>query len=526
LPYNSPNGAYDEVGASWVDQSYNQGKKFDRGAQNGFWDGTTNGYGNNDNGSDRWIDGQNSWYDSAHGATRREAWNDDSQQQDNWYEGAGKRGPGSLHGNSGPETWNDSHRPNFWQGNSGPETWNDGYRHNDGRRPDSWHGNSGPQGPNFWHENSGPETWTDGNRQNAGGRPDSWNRNTGPHGPNFWHDNSGPETWNDGDRQRPWRGNPGRESWGNSHSPNPGFGAPPPNSMFDNNGHYGRENHGHRGSGQFGAPPPNSMFDNNGYNGRENYGQQGNGQFGAPPQNSMFDSNGYNRRENNDQQDYGQRDLDGGSLQTLSSGSPFTDLLNKEIHVTLCNDGRPVEAEMTLWDGPNNAPQKVKTYCSDGSRNRFKGTFSGSGTLSIENTGSTAYPAKANVNASLRGSTSHVSRRYQRASLPLQGPQGMKTRDGALEIQGGGTLKTWPIVGPVQSATVELMSEGGPLDAVVELWQGAANVTQVAEIHSQDGYLRPYSMEVDLTGSDYGTSTIAIRNKGPLEYPIIARVSF
>jgi len=249
------------------------------------------------------------------------------------------------------------------------------------------------------------------------------------------------------------------------------------------------------------------------------------------------------RRVGNHAQGYGQRRLDGGTLQTFSSSSPYSYGLDKDTHVTLSNNGRPINAEMMLWDGPDNAPQQVRTYCMDGSLNRFKATFSGKGTMSIRNTGSSGFPATATVNTSPAGTTSNLSRQHLRSSLPMQeqtssstpqektslssqGYQDGRSRVGSIEIQGCGALKTWPIVGGVRSATVELESEGRPISAIVELWQGPTNVQQVAQLFSQDGYDRPYSMEVDLMGSYYGSSTIAIRNVGPIEYPIIARVSY
>eukprot|EP00957_Ditylum_brightwellii_P002755 211541-Ditylum_brightwellii.AAC.1 len=175
--------------------------------------------------------------------------------------------------------------------------------------------------------------------------------------------------------------------------------------------------------------------------------------------------------------------------------------------------------------------------------------------MSIRNTGGVTFPATASVYATPRGSTNmNVGRQHQQATKPLekqqQSPssfsqeeeeqqkppqtaismrgyfQNTNKREGALEIQGCGALKTWSIIGNVQSATVEIESEGRPVKAIVELWQGPNNVQQVAQIFSQDGYNRPYSMEVDVGDSAYGSSTIAIRNVGPMEYPFFARVLY
>eukprot|EP00565_Helicotheca_tamesis_P003980 CAMPEP_0185729544 /NCGR_PEP_ID=MMETSP1171-20130828/6311_1 /TAXON_ID=374046 /ORGANISM="Helicotheca tamensis, Strain CCMP826" /LENGTH=442 /DNA_ID=CAMNT_0028398415 /DNA_START=56 /DNA_END=1384 /DNA_ORIENTATION=- len=239
---------------------------------------------------------------------------------------------------------------------------------------------------------------------------------------------------------------------------------------------------------------------------------------------SSWSSSGWPDRRGSNDNMYGQRHVHGGTLQTFSSNTPYDYHPDKNTHVTMTNNGRPIFAEMTLWDGPYNTPQRVRSYSMDGNRNRFKGTFSGKGTLSVRNTGPSQYPAVASVSSSLSSGTSGYPKPATQGH-PKPAMQSTKKRDGAVEIQGGGTLKTWPIVGSMGRATVELESEGRPVYAIVELWQGPNNVQQVAEIHSQDGYDRPYSMEIDLD-SYYGSSTVAIRNIGPIEYPITARVSY
>jgi hypothetical protein len=87
----------------------------------------------------------------------------------------------------------------------------------------------------------------------------------------------------------------------------------------------------------------------------------------------------------------------------------------------------------------------------------------------------------------------------------------------------GGALKTFPFHDPsVASVQVSLETEGLPLMAVIELWQGPGNVKQLAEIYSDDGMSKPFRTIVDLTPG-YG-STVAVRNVGPLEYPLTAKV--
>mmetsp|Transcript_12248 Transcript_12248/g.14033 ORF Transcript_12248/g.14033 Transcript_12248/m.14033 type:complete len:395 (-) Transcript_12248:205-1389(-) len=230
--------------------------------------------------------------------------------------------------------------------------------------------------------------------------------------------------------------------------------------------------------------------------------------------------------------------IDGnGALQTFRAEDPYE--YRDDKHVTMETDGRPLEAEVALWDGPNNAPQIVNTYSMDGRKNRFKGSFSGSGTMTVRNTGPGAFPAYASVVSSdpregggfsnNPGQSRHQDMGSTRGMGSTQGYQGMGTsREGSVTVQGG-SLKTWSIDDVVSTATIELESNGMPVNALVELWQGPDCVQQVAEIYSQDGYKRPYSMEVDLMDyerSYFGSTTIAIRNVGPMAFPFEARIMY
>ena len=58
-------------------------------------------------------------------------------------------------------------------------------------------------------------------------------------------------------------------------------------------------------------------------------------------------------------------------------------------------------------------------------------------------------------------------------------------------------------------------------------YKGPGEVMQIAEIESQDGFSRPFKMKVDCSdGRFYGSTTVAVRNVGQLEFPIIAKVSY
>lgn len=172
------------------------------------------------------------------------------------------------------------------------------------------------------------------------------------------------------------------------------------------------------------------------------------------------------------------------------------------------DEGRPIYAEIDLWDGPNNTGQRVRLYSMDGIVNQFEGTLCGGGTVSVLNTGPLEYPLVASVNSSTPDEDAF-------------------NREGSVIIQGRESIRTWTLDEDVEEVIVELESDGSPFLAAVELWNGPGDARQVVEVESQDGYMRPFKMVVDTRESQfYGSSTIHIRNIGPLEFPVVARVLY
>lgn len=289
-----------------------------------------------------------------------------------------------------------------------------------------------------------------------------------------------------------------------------GFGQPP--NQQHGGSYYAPRRPGFDGRSMYGSPygaGRSSMQDYN-YGRDPRFNRQHHGRYGRYGYQNFMDGQ--------------ERLLDGYSLNTYKPLDPYE--YREDKHVTMQTDGRPMEAEVALWEGPHNAPQVVQHYSMDGRKNRFKGTFTGAGTMTVRNTGGEAFPAYANVISSEPGSIQAT------ANTPAKTPSGQTpkntAREGAVTVQGG-SLKTWSIDEPIDTATIELESNGMPVNALVELWQGPECIQQVAEIYSQDGYKRPYSMEVDLMDYErlyFGSTTIAIRNLGPMEFPIKARVMY
>jgi hypothetical protein len=89
-------------------------------------------------------------------------------------------------------------------------------------------------------------------------------------------------------------------------------------------------------------------------------------------------------------------------------------------------------------------------------------------------------------------------------------------------VQGGGSLKTWSYKSPfVEQVQVKISSEGRPVDSDIELWQGPENTPCKMRLYVENGAIRPFHVLIE---TPRGPNTIAIRNIGQSEFPILASV--
>lgn len=195
--------------------------------------------------------------------------------------------------------------------------------------------------------------------------------------------------------------------------------------------------------------------------------------------------------------------VQGGSLKTWSFPSPLVE----SVKVVLKTEGRPLNADVDLWQGPDNTPVKMRVYLEDGETRPFCASVQtprGPNTIAIRNTGHLEFPLTAGVVASPESE----------AAL-----NAARTND--MTIQGG-ALKTFPFDPVVQSVQVLLKTDGRPLNARIELLQGPNNNKQVVELYTEDGMERPFYMVIETPGSG---NVVRVLNTAPVEFPMSALVT-
>jgi len=193
--------------------------------------------------------------------------------------------------------------------------------------------------------------------------------------------------------------------------------------------------------------------------------------------------------------------VQGGSLRTWSYRSPEVD----RVQVVLNSQGRPMDADIELWHGPDNTPCKLRVYSENGLTRPFSTVLEtprGPNTVSIRNIGQIEFPLKASV-----------------FNMNIDEPNRDCLNSGAT-IQGG-ALRTYPFDPRVNSVQILLRTDGRPLNSRIELLQGPNNNKQVIELYAEDGCDRPFFSVIETPGSG---NVIRIVNTAPVEFPLFASV--
>jgi len=193
--------------------------------------------------------------------------------------------------------------------------------------------------------------------------------------------------------------------------------------------------------------------------------------------------------------------VQGGSLRTWSYRSPAVE----QVQVVLTTDGRPLDADIELWHGPDNTPVKMRVYVEDGQLRPFSAVIEtprGPNTVAVRNIGQIEFPISANVIAD---------------SVDTPSPDALAA---STTIQGG-ALRTYPFDPTVDSVQVLLKTDGRPLNARIELLQGPNNNKQVIELYTEDGCDRPFFCFLVTPGAG---NVVRVVNTAPVEFPMTAGV--
>ena len=86
----------------------------------------------------------------------------------------------------------------------------------------------------------------------------------------------------------------------------------------------------------------------------------------------------------------------------------------------------------------------------------------------------------------------------------------------------GGSIKTWSFHSPrIERAKVTLTSDGRPIDVDVDSWQGPDSTPYQMRLYTENGKERPIRLMMETPRT---SNTIAVRNTGQMEFPVIADV--
>ena len=201
--------------------------------------------------------------------------------------------------------------------------------------------------------------------------------------------------------------------------------------------------------------------------------------------------------------------VQGESIRTCSFDSTID-----RVQVCLKTNGRPLTAQVELWDGPDNAPQTMKIFLENGFERPFcsiiETSRSNLNSVAVKNIGRSELPFSACVDLN-KGSE----------GTSTDNPALSLTRKTAPRSVQGGAIYTTAFEPEVASIQLVLRSDGRPVNARVELLQGPNNNKQVMDIYSEDGSAHPFFFILETPGSG---SVLRIVNTSTLEYPLNVHV--
>ncbi|KAH8050519.1 hypothetical protein JL721_11340 [Aureococcus anophagefferens] len=150
--------------------------------------------------------------------------------------------------------------------------------------------------------------------------------------------------------------------------------------------------------------------------------------------------------------------VQGGSLRTWSYRSPLVD----QVQVVLSTEGRPLDADLELWHGPDNTPCKMRVYVENGQLRPFSAVIAtprGPNTVAIRNIGQLEFPIAADVYANdVENPSAETGPNNNKQVIELYTEDGLDRPFAILETPGSGNVvrivNTAPVEFPMTAAVV------------------------------------------------------------------------
>jgi hypothetical protein len=182
----------------------------------------------------------------------------------------------------------------------------------------------------------------------------------------------------------------------------------------------------------------------------------------------------------------------------------FNDRSKDRVQVALTSEGRPVNADVQLWLGPDWTPFSLKAYSEDGKLRPIQtlvGTRNKDAMIEVRNVGEYEFPFYAASNYA-QGAMAAVPQ-----EIPASTPG---------ERVDGGALRSFPLDQDTEELEVVLNTDGRQLNARIELLNAPNNPKQTFEVFTNNGELN--SLCVCFATPDAG-NTVRIVNLAPVEFP-------
>jgi hypothetical protein len=207
--------------------------------------------------------------------------------------------------------------------------------------------------------------------------------------------------------------------------------------------------------------------------------------------------------------------IQGNCLKTWTVQNPDVE----RVQILLKNDGYPLSADVSLWQGPENTPQKIRFFSEDGKEHPFSAVMqvaSYHNSVAIKNTAQLEFPMGACVVADIED--------------VLAGGNGVAgsgavVKDlaewGKAHSLNGDSVESFHFSHTVESVQVLLRTDGRPMHARIELQSGPSHAVQTIDIYSENGLDFPFFAVID-TPAD--SSTVRVVNTGPMTFPMTAIV--